>query len=469
MRNATVVLTLALSMLLCACSERPVRYSEQIINTCIYDYKANTTDVAFRQFDAEGNLLADNAFGKDRLDYVPGLVAKAVIEAALYYQHEPFAAPWVYSIRDYANHFAAEVPTTGGSLDDLNAVKLYFALCALSGSEAAFADSLTEANCRMAIERARLGLKAHHEQYVIADSHPETAAHGGWWHKKNYINQMWCDGQYMGPALLAQIVAGGYGTITGSADEDWALIARQFEIAWHYLWDGEAELLWHAFSADGIEPNDITHAETWGMPGTLHSGTYWGRAEGWYFMALIDVLEQMQKADRMATPAYENLRAQLNMLASGLSKRQDEATGCWYQLLSENGTFSASVYNGQEVTPVSNYLESSCSFLFAAAYMKGARLGLFADNEAMRRIGERAYKGAMARFWDGEKLIDCCASAGLGGKGESAAAGGAKMRDGSRAYYLLGYDVTRITTYTEGKVLGAAIMAAVEYERDILP
>ena len=59
--------------------------------------------------------------------------------------------------------------------------------------------------------------------------------------------------------------------------------------------------------------------------------------------------------------------------------------------------------------------------------------------------------------------IGCCKSAGLGGK---------TFRDGSAAYYLMGQDTeptvadpTSPSFYTEGKVLGAFILAATEYER----
>lgn len=473
MKNTKICFLIILATVMAGCGARTqksafdptVRYSQQIIDSCIYQYRANTTPVAFKQFDAEGNLLADHAYGKDRLDYVPGLVAKALIEAVDYYQNEEFAAGWLYSIQAYGNEFYDDVPTDGGSLDDLNAVKLYFGLRELTQAGSRFADSATAAHCTEAISRARAGLAAHHQQYCIAEDHTERAAHGGWWHKSNYINQMWCDGQYMGPALLAQIVAGGDGTITGSADADWQIIVRQFQIAWHYLWDADKQLLWHAFSADGNAANDITHAETWAQPDALHSATYWGRAEGWYFMALVDVLEQMQKAGRVETEAYGELRNQLQAVADGLINRQDASSGCWYQLLCEDSTFVADSYNGQAVEPKANYLESSCTFLFAAAYLKGARLGLFADNDQMRMVGKKAYEGAISRFWNGHELLDCCASAGLGGKGKGYAAGGAKYRDGSKAYYLQGPDVARVTTYTEGKVLGAAIMAAIEYER----
>lgn len=500
--NKTIKIILASVMVIASSCAKAVsfdpekRYSKEVIDACIYNFYGNTKQTGFYDYrtNDEGIAPARNEFSG--LDYVPGLVAKALIEAVDYYQNEDFAQPWFKSIQRYGNDAYEKVPTGGGSLDDLNAVKLYFGLRELTKSGAKWDDAATASNCATAIERARQGLAAHNTTYSIRSSREtyactEANAQGGWWHKSSYHNQMWCDGQYMGPALLAQIVASGDGNISGSADGDWGIIANQFEIAWRYLWDSEAQLLWHAVALDnGIA---ASHSDAWyGLSESCHhSATYWGRAAGWYFMALVDVLEQMDKAGKSNTPAYTTLKNQLNAIAAGLAARQDNTSKCWYQLLGYDGSFGATgvdtnsptedqkVEDGanayyatsgkRSTNKLNNYLESSCSFLFAAAYLKGARLGLFDDNEAMKAVGKSAYEGAVARFWDGTKLIDCCASAGLGGSGDNAKKYASKYRSGSPAYYLQGYDVTRITTYTEGKVLGAFILAAVEYEKAYLP
>ena len=60
---------------------------------------------------------------------------------------------------------------------------------------------------------------------------------------------------------------------------------------------------------------------------------------------------------------------------------------------------------------------------------------------------------------EGVHLYSSCRSAGLGTW---------SVRDGSKAYYLLGNDVVVVTKdeqQTEGKVLGAFILAATEYEK----
>ena len=100
-----------------------------------------------------------------------------------------------------------------------------------------------------------------------------------------------------------------------------------------------------------------------------------------------------------------------------------------------------------------NYLESSASCLITAALLKGSRLGLIDHAEA----GKRGYEGIIRQFVRGEKgnytITSSCQSAGL-----------SKDRNGTAAYYLIGKDVP-IQDNCEGKVLGAFLMAAVEYER----
>ena len=115
-------------------------------------------------------------------------------------------------------------------------------------------------------------------------------------------------------------------------------------------------------------------------------------------------------------------------------------------------------------SPVANYLESSCTAIFTAAYLKGMRLGLFDADYTV--LAKKAYQGFVNRFMvsDGQggvHLVSCCKSAGLGGS---------NYRDGSAEYYLMGKDTEPTTTtgsnfYTEGKVLGGFILAATEYER----
>lgn len=429
-----------------------MRYSREVIDACLYHFKANTTAAGFARYDASEKVKDSES--ERGFDYVPGLVAKAVLEAIDYYQDSAFAAPWYYSMAAYGNEYAGNDHSTSKTLDDLNACKLYFGLADLSKPGAKFDNSTTYANCNTAKNSALKGLENYNKQYAIPSATSQAFCGddtytGGWWHKKSYANEMWCDGQYMGPALLAQLIADGRLLSGYTAEQCWDLIAKQFTMTWGKLWDADKRLLYHAFSAAPASAAvwaDQTKGAHYGV-----SAEYWGRAEGWYFLALIDVLEFMPKSH----PQYAVLRGYLNQVADGLIARQDAATGCWCQLLQyANGVTPAGCSKA-------NYLEASGSALFVAGLLKGQRLGLF--NADYSEAAKKGYRGLIEQFLvtsagdgNGYALINSCASAGLGGKDN---------RKGDANYYLSGSDTKVITTYTEGKILGAFILAAVEYER----
>ncbi|MBQ9093485.1 MAG: glycoside hydrolase family 88 protein [Prevotella sp.] len=476
-----------------------VRYSQWVLDSRLGDFYGNTKRMGFATFNQD--LSAKTEFptwtkeGKTQtvtMDYVAGLVAKAAVEAAILYQDYDWSKPWFKSVMSYANYKDNEgnginITNAGGSLDDLNAAKMFFGLYALAnGNFSSIAgDMATKAQTQL--QNAQEGLVAHNKGYSFPSGTTlnDKDVSGGWYHKSNYQSQMWLDGQYMGPALLAQLIKNGYSPITGTIDGDWDLIAKQFTIVWEQCWDDKEKLLYHAFSsvANSTWADDAeiwttrgTDTSNWtGLSAGGHSAAFWGRAEGWYFLALVDVLEQMPTDNKN----YAILKGYLDELAAGIAARQDKTTGCWYQLLAKDGTYSAQYYNGKEVTAVSNYLESSCTAIFTAAYLKGARLKLFGDKNAeYTAIAKNAYEGLVNQFMkqkeDGTvELVGCSRSAGLG----TTAVGTNKFRDGSNAYYLQGYDVTPTPVpssypntvtdgkYTEGKVLGAFILAATEYER----
>ncbi|MCI7269082.1 MAG: InlB B-repeat-containing protein, partial [Prevotella sp.] len=118
------------------------------------------------------------------------------------------------------------------------------------------------------------------------------------------------------------------------------------------------------------------------------------------------------------------------------------------------------------------YIESSATALFTAAYLKAIRLGYLAEND-YKTVAVNGYKCLVNNFFSVDEngkvnIFGSCRSAGLGGSGDNYKAGKEKFRDGSKPYYLLGCDVARVDKsekITEGKVLGAFIMAATEYER----
>ena len=417
-------------------------------------------------------------------DYVPGVVAKGILDVWAYYQDSTWADAWYEGLCAWG--LQQEATDQGGILDDLNCTKVFLGLYEGAKPGGRFENAAHAAYFMEQLRRGARGLEDHAVRYTIA----EGGAAGGWMHKatndptKSYWGQMWCDGAYMGPALLAQFLAVGAAEGTNLG---WNDVYDQFYASWPYLWDDEKQLPYHVIFMD-IETNknakaiyESGHAYPCQYSVVsdqksvvYHSEEYWGRAAGWYMMALVDVLEAYLQGlevsgERLAgdpLPSAQNfdeLREMLTKLADGLVARQDKETGCWYQLLAYDSTKCATqgvddtgspkYTNVTEGGTQCNYLESSASCLITAALLKGSRLGLIDHKEA----GKRGFEGIVRTFVRGEEgdycILGSCQSAGL-----------SHDRNGSAAYYLIGKDVP-IQDNAEGKVLGAFLMAAVEYER----
>lgn len=462
-----------------------VRYSQWAINSRAHDFYANTTSFGLATYNVDGTVKEPRKDSKNKLDYVPGLVAKSMIEAADYYQGFDWSKPWFLSVKEYGDTYFQKVPNAGGSLDDLNAVKLYIGL--YNNTSATETD---KSKAKTAIGSAQTGLVAHNKSNSIqAGTLAEKAGNtvlGGWFHKTAYNNQMWLDGAYMGSALLAQIVnfngTGNY--VFGSTTADWDMVTKQLNIVWNMCWNSNDKLMYHAFEANAGTVTSNSHANTWAglngktEPYTFHSAAYWGRANAWYLMALVDVLEAMKNAGQENTTNYTTLKQHLADLAAGIAKRQDSKTGGWYQVMDKDVSFTATSYNSNwsgKPASVTNYIETSATAIFAAAYFKAVRLGVLSSTTQYdyKTIAKNAFEGLVNNYTyldaNGDMQIwGSCKSAGLGGDKETALKGKEKYRDGSKEYYLLGYDVPMVKQtegITEGKVLGGFIMAATEYER----
>lgn len=453
---------------------KDVRYSQWAINSRAHDFYANTTKFGLAKYKTDGTSVDIERYDtKKKLDYVPGLVAKSMIEAADYYQNFDWSKPWFASVKEYGDTYYDKVVKTGGSLDDLNAVKLYIGV--YNNKNASETD---RAHAKTAIGLATDGLKVHNTKFSIqTGTLAGNEVVGGWFHKEAYNNQMWLDGAYMGSALLAQIVNfnGTGSNVFGSADKDWAMVFKQLDIVWNMCWNSTDKLMYHAFEANAGTGTSKSHADTWkGLNGktepyTFHSAAYWGRANAWYIFALVDALEAMGEAGRTSDANYTTLKNHLQELAAGIVARQ-ASNGGWYQLLDKTDSFKATSYNGKSAS-ATNYIETSATAIFSAALFKAVRLGLI--DAKYKENAKKAFECLVNNYTylkDGSlEIWGSCRSAGLGGGTDKKyAAGGEKYRDGSNEYYLLGYDVPMVNKaegLTEGKVLGGFIMAATEYER----
>lgn len=434
-----------------------VRYSQWAINSRLYDFRGNQKAYGFAKWNSETGSLGEYANKANmKLDYVAGLVGKATLEASDYYVDFDWAKPWFKSAQAYAtDYYYSAQDQDKMTLDNMNAAKMAFHII----NNSKWGEDAAKTKAKKAIEAIITDLKYYNEYNVIGGTNSEVKEAtandvqkkmlGGWFHKYNYVDQVWCDGMYMGPALLAQLIDYKK-AINNVSNDDWSLLTKQFSITWEQLRDSKTGLLYHGMTATPI----ITDWSKATDATSYHSGAFWGRANAWYMLALVDVLELMPASNTN----YSTLKGYLENLATSIASYQN-ADGTWYQVLDQKD-------NALE----GNYEESSCSALFTAAYLKALRLNLL-ESSKYETMAKKAYVALVNKFMAYDKddnnkiqILGSCCSAGLGTNNN-------KLRDGSRSYYINGNDSKVVTGentgyyYTEGKVLGGFIMAATEYER----
>ena len=252
-------------------------------------------------------------------------------------------------------------------------------------------------------------------------THPRTSD-GGFWHKKIYPSQMWLDGLYMGEPFYAEYAA------TFHEDDAFDDIAKQFVLMELHSRDAQTGLLYHGW--------DESRQQRWADPATGHSPNFWGRAMGWYGMALVDTLEFFPKDH----PQRAALLAILKRLAVAIEKYQEPKSGLWYDVLDKGNTKG-------------NYLEASEACMFVYALAKGVRLGYLPA--PYLRIAQAGYGGITTRFIEPEPTgqVNLKGTVGVSGLG------GNPYRDGSYQYYMSEKIVTN-----DPKGVGAFLLASNEIE-----
>ncbi|MGF7035466.1 unsaturated rhamnogalacturonyl hydrolase [Paenibacillus mucilaginosus] len=228
--------------------------------------------------------------------------------------------------------------------------------------------------------------------------HPRTSE-GGLWHKKIYPFQMWLDGVYMTSPLLAQYAS------QFDEHEWYDDIANEILLMERVSRDPKTGLLYHGW--------DESREQRWADPVTGCSPEFWGRAVGWYVMAIVDVLDYLP----VDHPKRGQIIGIFYRLAEAIVAVQDEETGLWYQVLNKGGEKG-------------NYLEASASSMFTCAFAKGANKG-YLGGWALESA-RRGYQGLLDRYVERDEdgtmhLNGICSVAGLGNK---------PYRDGSYEYYL---------------------------------
>ena len=270
-------------------------------------------------------------------------------------------------------------------------------------------------------------LLAANKLYDQLQKQPRTKE-GGFWHKKIYPNQMWLDGLYMGEPFYAE-----YAKLM-KKDAAFDDIANQFIWMEKNARDPKTGLLYHGY--------DESRTEKWADQKTGLSPHVWGRAMGWYIMALVDVLDNFPENH----PKRKELIAILNRTATATVKYQDAKSGVWFDIV-------------DLASRKGNYLESSASSMFVYGLAKGVRKGWLP--QSFTAAANKGYAGLKKEFIEkaGDERVNLTRTVSVSGLG-----GKPKYRDGSFDYYISEKVITN-----DPKGVGAFICASAEMEIAALP
>ena len=346
----------------------------------------------------------DNQGGKYKWNYTTGLELRSFEAVSRAYdipEFDAYVRAWYDGILDPFGMIQGKYEMEKFNLDHICPARTLLALYTVTPDQ----------RYALAIGQAREQLKRQ----------PRTEA-GAFWHKQVYPGQVWLDGLYMAEPFYAV-----YANISRET-EDFDDIALQFRVAAEKTFDPATGLYRHGW--------DETRSMAWADPVTGQSAHCWGRALGWYTMALVEVLPFFPETH----PGKAELQGILEGILATLPKYADPETGMWYQVLDSPGREG-------------NYLESTCSAMFTYAYLRSAREGYkIPASVDPKALYEKLVKKFIREDRDGTlNLTDCCAVAGLGGK---------ENRSGTFDYY-----VNEKIIENDPKGVGPFIWASLEYEK----
>lgn len=153
-------------------------------------------------------------------------------------------------------------------------------------------------------------------------------------------------------------------------------LALQIRLHREKLQDKQWGLWVHGWDSDNRSHCTFCGQMFWPDKLTRRSSEIWGRGNGWIVVTLSDALQAVPKNN----PHYEVLSGYLKEMLARLPEIQDKDNGHWYQLPVRIGDDN-------------NFIESSCTAMFAYGESTALRLGLVADSIAYRESVKLAYTG----------------------------------------------------------------------------
>lgn len=354
----------------------------------------------------DGSFL-DSMNGKLKWNYTTGLELKAFLDCYERYGDDSilsYVDGWYDSIIAEDGSIGANYRSDNYVLDHICSGRTLFRLYDLTGKE-----------------KYRKAMDVLRDQISRQPRTPE----GGFWHKKSYPEQMWLDGLYMAAPFYAEYTA----RYDKGNKQAWQDIVQQFLLIADKTFDPSTGLYRHAWDSARVQP--------WADGQTGQSKHCWGRALGWYLMAMTETLPLIPKG----TPGRNELLKRYRALVGILPSYADPRSGMWYQVLDCPGREG-------------NYTEATVSAMIVYSMLRGVRTGLLDKSckaVALKAYGQLLDEFVRTDFRGNPDLVRCCAVAGLGGK---------ENRSGDYDYYIN----ERICS-NDPKGIGPLIWAALEMEQ----
>ncbi|KAK7606432.1 cell wall glycosyl hydrolase YteR [Phyllosticta paracitricarpa] len=176
-------------------------------------------------------------------------------------------------------------------------------------------------------------------------------------------------------------------------------VHKQFTLIHEHVYNETTRLLYHGY--DGSEP--ASSRRNWSDPETGASPYVWSRALGWWTMAAVDVLEELDAllANSSATGEMQqvktnaaDLKAQFQDIMGGVIDVQRVGN------TSDTGNGWLLLLDPELAEREGNYIESSGAAMFVYSLLKGFRLNYFSGELAQRAksAGTKGYQGLVQNF-----------------------------------------------------------------------
>jgi len=181
-------------------------------------------------------------------------------------------------------------------------------------------------------------------------------------------NTIWADDSFMAISFLSRM-----GQFTGES-KYFSDAANQILKYNKYLWCPEKQIYYHCYNTDNNE----------------HGVAHWSRANGWMFMAQVDLLSRMPKNHPMRNDVIKNFQQQ----ASGVARYQGKS-GLWHQLLDKEDSYD-------EIT-------GTAMFVFGIA--RGVKEGWLHPDFIY--VAEQGLKGIMSKISPEGDVTAICVGTGI--------------------------------------------------------